>query len=77
MPEAAPVADSGSNPSSEEELVEEPESVSESGGESSGEMLGAEAPQKERFKLNFYIVVGILGLIIGSGGLVLGFRLPL
>jgi len=39
-----------------------------------GEALGAEAPQEKKFKLNFYIVVGTFGLIVGSGGLFLGFR---
>ena len=39
-----------------------------------GQVLGEEVPQDKGFQLNFYIFVGILGLIVGSGGLVLGFR---
>ncbi|HJZ06312.1 MAG TPA: lamin tail domain-containing protein [Patescibacteria group bacterium] len=39
-----------------------------------GEVLGEESAQKEEFQLNFYVIVGIFGLIVGSGGLVLGFR---
>uniref|UniRef100_A0A831Z0D3 Uncharacterized protein n=1 Tax=candidate division WWE3 bacterium TaxID=2053526 RepID=A0A831Z0D3_UNCKA len=39
-----------------------------------GKALGAEAPQNKEFKLNFYVITGIFGLIVGSFGLFLGFR---
>lgn len=39
-----------------------------------GQVLGEESNPKEEFQLNFYIIVGIFGLIVGSGGLILGFR---
>ena len=39
-----------------------------------GQVLGEEFHQEEEFQLNFYFIVGIFGLIVGSGGLVLGFR---
>lgn len=42
-----------------------------------GTVLGegvSPAPQKETPKLNFYIIVGIFGLLVGGGGLILAFR---
>lgn len=41
-----------------------------------GEVLGEEAPPKG-FKLNFYLIVGVLGLLIGGSGIFLAFRSPL
>ncbi|GMR19044.1 MAG: hypothetical protein BMS9Abin34_168 [Patescibacteria group bacterium] len=39
-----------------------------------GEVLGEEAPQKDPLKLNFYIILGVLGMAVGSWGLVLAVR---
>lgn len=41
---------------------------------SEGEVLGEESKQAGEFQLNFYLIVGIFGLIVGSGGVILAFR---
>lgn len=39
-----------------------------------GEVLGEEVPQEKPFKLNFYIVLGIFGVLVGMGGVILAVR---
>lgn len=58
----------GSSPSS----TSSPPVSPASSVEADGQVLGEKSPQG--FKLSFYLIVGILGLLVGSGGLVLGFR---
>ncbi|MEX1068507.1 MAG: hypothetical protein WED08_01735, partial [Patescibacteria group bacterium] len=68
------VSASASEPGESEPVLTQ-EEVAGEWLESGSETLGAEAPaEKEDFQLNFYIIVGIFGLIVGGGGLVLGFR---
>ncbi|MEX0887761.1 MAG: hypothetical protein WDZ67_00025, partial [Patescibacteria group bacterium] len=68
------VSASASEPGESEPVLTQ-EEVAGEWVESGSETLGAEAPaEKEDFQLNFYIIVGIFGLIVGGGGLVLGFR---
>ena len=40
-----------------------------------GRVLGEEAtPKRKDFKLNFYLILGLFGLLVGSGGIILAFR---
>ena len=60
----------------EDEDQESPEAISSGDEESTsnGEVLGAKAPPEDNFKLNFYIILGVFGLVVGSGGLALAFK---
>jgi len=68
------VASESSGSATNESLDPEGESSFAEATVDKGEILGEEAPPGDKFKLNFYIILGIFGMAVGSGGFMLAFR---
>ena len=71
----AVVSSSESAGSSDSGASGEPTAYSyETGENPAGEVLGESSSPDKPFQLNFYLIVGVFGLIVGVGGLVLVFN---